>query len=146
MARKTAAMNVGSSTATVIDKIEDACPSLTGTFSVSVNDTVCKYNVDCIHYDLKFDYYTTNLNQFTIIDWEGKPLEGVGLEYHEFDLKQRGPGIMYEAIPFEMIRTAHTNPQILVTIDDLPAICTGICDYTYEISNSLITDMSVNDQ
>ena len=58
-------------------------------------------------------------------------------------VKERGPAVTYEAVPFEMIRTAHTAPQVLVSIDDLPAVCTGSCDYTYSAAQGLLTEMNV---
>ena len=71
-------------------------------------------------------------------------MEGTGVVMEDFDLKQRGPGLAYTIVPFEMIRTAHSSPQVLVSIDDLPAICTGNCDYTYENPTGVINSMSVS--
>lgn len=40
--------------------------------------------------------------------------------------------IFYEAIPFDMIRTYETKPQVLVQVGDYPAVCKNLdCDYTY---------------
>ena len=105
-------MNYHVNEGNVKNAIESACPSLKGTFSVTRNKTVCLHNVDCVHFDLKFDYLLSNLPQFTINSDtdDGEPMEGIGLTYENIDLKLRGPGIWYAAIPFEMIRTAHTVP------------------------------------
>ena len=51
---------------------------------------------------------------------------------------------MYPSIPFEMLRTAHKKPQILVNVDGIPAICNGLCDFEYEEPQGLITGFSVN--
>lgn len=40
--------------------------------------------------------------------------------------------IFYEAIPFEMLRTYETDPQVLVTVGDYPAVCKNLtCDFHY---------------
>ena len=40
--------------------------------------------------------------------------------------------IFYEAIPFEMLRTYHTEPQVKVWVGDYPAVCKNFdCDYHY---------------
>jgi hypothetical protein len=40
--------------------------------------------------------------------------------------------IFYETIPFEMLRTYETEPQVTVWIGDYPAVCKNLeCDYLY---------------
>jgi hypothetical protein len=40
--------------------------------------------------------------------------------------------LWYDPIPFEMLKTYETEPQVLVQIGDLPAVCHNLtCDYTY---------------
>jgi hypothetical protein len=40
--------------------------------------------------------------------------------------------IFYDAIPFEMLRTYETDPQVKVWIGDYPAVCKNLnCNYTY---------------
>ena len=52
---------------------------------------------------------------------------------------------MYPSVPFEMTRTAHDKPQILVKVDGMPAICTGMnCDFVYEEPTGKITGFSVS--
>jgi hypothetical protein len=56
----------------------------------------------------------------------------------------RGPNIAYSAIPFEMLRTIHTAPQITAVIDGMEAICTGMaCDYVHVAPEGEVTGMSV---
>lgn len=40
--------------------------------------------------------------------------------------------LFYEPIPFEMLRTFETKPQLIVTVDDVPVVCHGMqCDFSY---------------
>jgi len=40
--------------------------------------------------------------------------------------------LFYEPIPFEMLKTYETKPQLLVSVGDLPAVCHNLtCDFTY---------------
>ena len=52
---------------------------------------------------------------------------------------------MYPAIPFEMMRTVHDEPQLSVTVDGMEAICVGLrCGYAYEEPPGLITGFTVD--
>jgi len=43
-----------------------------------------------------------------------------------------GGSLFFEPIPFEMLRTHETQPQLIVTVNDLPAVCHNLtCDFTY---------------
>ena len=42
-----------------------------------------------------------------------------------------------------MLYTAEENPQVIVTVDDMPAVCASLdCDYTYVANNVSITDFT----
>jgi hypothetical protein len=46
----------------------------------------------------------------------------------------------YEPIPLEFLSAAATNPQVLVTVNGIEAICHKLnCDYTYTSSLAKIT-------
>ena len=73
------------------------------------------------------------------------PLIGHDMWIENVEYTTYGPNVEYPAIPFEMIRTAHTSPQVTVKIDGMPALCTGLaCDYTVETPTGLITGFSVS--
>ena len=73
------------------------------------------------------------------------PLVGKNVWLEQVQIEPRGPNIMYPAVPFEMLRTAHEKPQIRVKVDGMVAICTGLmCDYEYEAPEGKITGFSVN--
>lgn len=48
--------------------------------------------------------------------------------------------LFYEPIPFEMLRTYETEPQLIVTVNDQPAVCHNLtCDFTYILPEGEIT-------
>ena len=48
--------------------------------------------------------------------------------------------IFYEPIPFEFLYTIENNPQLIVSIDGVEAVCDSLnCDYNYVAPASLIT-------
>ena len=48
--------------------------------------------------------------------------------------------LLWEAIPLDWLYTEATKPQVLVTIDGLPALCANLnCDYMYTLSGGSIT-------
>jgi len=50
-----------------------------------------------------------------------------GTTIHNF-----GSNLMYEPIPFEMLQTYTTKPQISMKVGSLPASCPNLdCDYEY---------------
>lgn len=46
-----------------------------------------------------------------------------------------------------MLYQAEDAPQVIVTVDDMPAVCAGVaCGYTYEDPTSLVTGFTVSGQ
>lgn len=51
--------------------------------------------------------------------------------------------LWYEPIPFEMLRTFETKPQLMVTVDGLPAVCGELqCDFAYINATGNITSFT----
>jgi hypothetical protein len=43
--------------------------------------------------------------------------------------------IFYEPIPFELLKTYETAPQIMVSVNNTPAVCHSMaCDFTYTVA------------
>jgi len=54
--------------------------------------------------------------------------------------------IFYEAIPFEMLRTYATAPQVKVWVGDYPAVCKNLnCDYHYVVPEGEVTAFTYTD-
>jgi len=55
-----------------------------------------------------------------------------------------GATIVYNPMPYEMIKTQHTNPQIVMTVDSLPAACRKVdCDFLYADAAPEMTSFSL---
>lgn len=51
-----------------------------------------------------------------------------------------GTNLFYEPIPFEMLRTYETEPQLIVSVGNLPAVCHNLtCDFTYILPEGEVT-------
>jgi hypothetical protein len=53
---------------------------------------------------------------------------------------------MFEPIPMEMLYTPAKNPQVIVKVNGIPAVCPAQnCDYSYVAATSgTITDVQLN--
>jgi hypothetical protein len=51
-----------------------------------------------------------------------------------------------DVLPFEMLYTAHTVPQVIVQVGDMPAVCANVaCDYEYQSTTASITGFTFSD-
>jgi hypothetical protein len=100
-------------------------------------------------YDLfKFSYRQNGLNIYLTFDGlhSDPPLcsilsdtvtpmaigNGGTLAYHSEWVRHYGSGLMFEPVGLEFMRTDALSPQVIVKIDGLEALCTGVnCDYAY---------------
>ena len=56
-----------------------------------------------------------------------------------------GESLVWHVIPADYFYTRETNPQVKVTVDDMPALSTGMmCDYTYFEGESCITGFTLS--
>ena len=63
---------------------------------------------------------------------EANPLEGTDMRTTSLTLVPYSSNLFYEPIPFEMLKTYETEPQVIVKVKDLPAVCHNLtCDFTY---------------
>jgi len=64
--------------------------------------------------------------QFEIVsDWD-TPLDGDNITFVSNTTQEYGTNLFYDPVPFEMLKTYDTIPQIVVTVNDLPVICHNI--------------------
>ena len=69
-----------------------------------------------------------------IVSGVNTPLGGSNLSYYSNVTIPYGVNLFYEPIPFEMLKTYETEPQVLVTVGDFPAVCHNLtCNYNYTI-------------
>jgi hypothetical protein len=59
-------------------------------------------------------------------------LTGDGIEFYNKTVQEHGTNLFYRTLPFEYLKTYETQPQLLVSVNDLPAVCHNLnCNYTY---------------
>jgi hypothetical protein len=63
---------------------------------------------------------------------EGATMGGNNLTFVTETVRPYSTNLEYDVIPFEMLKTFETKPQLIVTVNNLPAVCHNLtCDYTY---------------
>lgn len=56
-----------------------------------------------------------------------------------------GQSLIWPVIPGDYFYTLETQPQVKVSVDEMPALCTGMaCNYIYAEGSSLITGFSIS--
>jgi hypothetical protein len=96
-------------------------------------------------YRIYFKGFRGNPGQFEIVsdDADMSPLGGTNLTYISNTTIPYSDNLFYEPVPFEFLRTFEEKPQLIVTVNDVPAVCHNLtCDFNYtepvgEISNFL---------
>lgn len=96
-----------------------------------------------------FKLYFEGLNekpgQFEILADTDAPLTGSQIFYNASVLEPYSTNIFYEPIPFEMLKTYETAPQVVVTVDDLPAVCHSSCDFTHKAAVGEVTEVTFDE-
>ena len=68
-----------------------------------------------------------------MIDHGGsEDLKGINVTMYNRTVIDKKTNVFYEPIPFELLKTYETKPQVIVNIGGEPAVCDGMaCDFTY---------------
>ena len=81
---------------------------------------------------VEFMGYDSKPPALKIIDDEDTPLTGKNIKKTSLITVPFGENLWYEPIPFEMLKTYETKPQVIVNVNDMPAVCHNLtCDFTY---------------
>jgi hypothetical protein len=89
---------------------------------------------------IRFIGLNADPGQFEIVQSETTPLVGGNLTFFANTTVPYGTNLFYEPIPFEMLRTFETEPQLIVSVGKLPAVCHNLtCDFTYILPEGEIT-------
>jgi hypothetical protein len=89
---------------------------------------------------IRFQGLNADPGQFEIVSSENTPLAGTNITYYSNTTIPYNTNLFYEPIPFEMLRTYETEPQLIVTVGDQPAVCHNLtCDFTYILPEGEIT-------
>jgi len=109
-----------------------------------------KYPDNGFRFQIHFIGGNENYGQFLVETGEADTLKGYNVTYFNRTVVNKHDNVFYEPIPFEMVKTYETKPQVIVNIDGEPAVCHSMaCDFTYvdpvgEIS-TMAFDGSVGD-
>jgi hypothetical protein len=114
---------------------------------VRVSNTMpCKYMSNCFGYRVRFSGINEDQGQYEIVTGDTKPLVGdtdlsKPLTFSQTETQKFGTSIMYEVIPFEMLKTFVEKPQVIMMVGDFPAACDKVtCDYMYTTTALEISD------
>ena len=84
---------------------------------------------------LRFIGLNEDPGQFEIVQSEEDPLVAgpdSNITFFANTTVPYGQNLFFEPIPFEMLRTYETEPQLIVMVDNLPAVCHNLtCDFKY---------------
>jgi len=77
-----------------------------------------EYNDNGVAWIIRFLGHNEDPGQFEIVSSENNPLTGGNITYRANTTVPYSSNLFYEPIPFEMIRTYETEPQLIVTVGD----------------------------
>lgn len=101
-----------------------------------------------VEFQVFFHGVVGSLEQYKLVavpDYMDDPLIGVDIYTEESVVRPFGESLLFQIIPGEYLFTRETMPQVIVTVDDLPALCAGLaCHYEYVYDTALISGFSVD--
>jgi hypothetical protein len=108
---------------------------------VQVTDTVdYPYSNMGIAFLVRFVGLNAKPGQFEIVTSENRPLTDGNFTSYSNVTVPYSSNLFYEPVPFEMLRTYETEPQLIVTVGNQPAVCHNLtCDFTYILPVGEIT-------
>ena len=90
------------------------------------------YRENGVQWRLLFPGYNADPGQFTIESSIADPLTGDNITFTNSTRQPYGTNLFYKTVPFEYLKTFETNPQLIVSVNDQPAVCHNLnCNYTY---------------
>ena len=89
------------------------------------------------------------LDQYKLVavpDYMDDPLIGVDIYTEESIVRPFGESLLYQVIPGEYLYTREDQSQVIVTVDDFPALCVSLeCGYEYiESAGQLIDGFTID--
>lgn len=109
-------------------------------------DTKYAYYENGRAFFLRYYGKNENVGQATIMSGEVTPLGGDFISYHWNTTYQFSSNLLYEPIPFEMLRAYEEMPQIEVSVNGTTAVCHELnCGYAYVEPVGEVTGFTYND-
>ena len=124
-------MSASSTAGTVEFRINYDCFQMNANVKVEQNYKY-EYKENGVRFQIRFVGTNTDPGQYEIVTGTNTPLTGQNIVYDQATTVPYSQNLFYEPIPFEMLKTYETKPQIIVTVDGKPAVCHSMtCDYQY---------------
>jgi hypothetical protein len=90
------------------------------------------YKENGISFFVDFIGLNYDVKELEVISSEDQPLTGKNLTFNVTTLRKYSSNLFYGPIPFEMLKTIETKPQLIVEVNGLPAACHNLsCDFSY---------------
>lgn len=128
------------------DNIINACPNYRDNIEV-FNGPQYNYYEDGRDFMIRFVGLNYDVPQMEVSSGIETPLDG-NMPYFNsttfipYDLTR----IFYEPVPFDMLYTVETTPQVIINIDGVEAVCDSLnCGYNYFAPVALINSVSYDD-
>jgi hypothetical protein len=131
---------------TIQEAIYSSAPSFRYKVFVSLQDS-WYWDNDYKQITLTFSGYDADAPQFSVASGVDSPLNNEDIHFftEETTLAYDSTLVTYTPVPFEMIRTQHSSPQIVMTVDGRPIACRNVdCDYEYTVADAEITSFSLS--
>jgi hypothetical protein len=122
------------------DAIIRTCPNYRDNIEVMTASKYV-YNDDGRDFLVRFVGLNYDVPQMEIMSDSEIPLQGSNVNFEAYDwIPYNQSRLFYEPVPFEFLHTIENDPQVIVTIDGIEAVCDSLkCGYNYVAPTSMIT-------
>ncbi len=129
----------------IVNNIVKACPYYREKFELW-DGPAYSYYEDGRDLLFRFVYLNMDIHQFEIVDGGSSQLTGSEVVINSTTwIPYSSQNIFYEPVPFEFMYTNEVNPQVIVSVDGLEAVCDSLdCGFRYIEPTSNITDFSLS--
>jgi hypothetical protein len=138
-------LKMDASSHTIFRHISEHCPKMRNTIMVYEQDKLYPHHSIGRDFYIDFASYNGDLGQFEVVSDEEEPLDG-DVTYSATTPVEYGKNLVFYPIPFEMLETYEETPQMLVEIDDMPAVCHSMdCGMKYIPAVGEVTAFTFDD-
>lgn len=104
------------------------------------------YYVDGREIIIRFVGLNYDIPQMVVVDSLTDPIQGNLPSVNETTWIPYDPTVLfYEPVPFEFIHTEESQPQVIISIDGVEAVCHSLeCGYTYKAPIASITNVELS--
>jgi len=90
------------------------------------------YKENGVSFYVDFGGLNYDVKELEVVPSDTQPITGTNLTFNVTSLRKYSTNLFYGPIPFEMLKTYETKPQLTVEVNGLPAACHNLsCDFSY---------------